>query len=188
MRRGLILTFLIFALVLWISPGSFKYYFDEEVVEVQIFRSFDRIHPGMDLKVALRVNILDTWHINSNIPIEDFMEATNVDIPLESSFSFSEIKYPEALTILLEFSERPLSVYEGEIFIGGVIPIPKDIALGKHNIPLRFTYQACNDSTCLPPKTLEKEILLTVVDKGTPIQRINTEIFTKLDMEASPNL
>lgn len=105
-----------------------------------------------------------------------------MDIPTESSFSFSEFKYPEALSLFLEFSERPVSVFEGEILIGGVIPIPEDIALGKHMIPLQFTYQACNDQTCLPPETLEEEITITVVDKKTPVHGIDTEIFTKLEI------
>jgi thiol:disulfide interchange protein DsbD len=125
------------------------------------------------------VDILGTWHINSNVPAEDYFEATNLSLPSESFFSFSEINYPEALSLFLEFSERPVSVFEGEIFIGGVIPIPEDISLGKYTLPLRFTYQACDDRTCLPPETLEKEIIIMVVDKETLIQEINTEIFTK---------
>lgn len=160
--------------------GESQFSTEEDIVKIQIFKSYDQIHSGMNFKIALRVYILGTWHINSNVPAEDFLVATNMDIPSESSFSFSEFKYPEALSLFLEFSERPVSVFEGELLIGGVIPIPEDITLGKHTIPLQFTYQACNDQACLPPETLEKEITITVVDKKTPIHEINTEIFTKL--------
>lgn len=160
--------------------GESQFSTEEDIVKIQIFKSYDQIHSGMNFKIALRVYILGTWHINSNVPAEDFLVATNMDIPSESSFSFSEFKYPEALSLFLEFSERPVSVFEGELLIGGVIPIPEDITLGKHAIPLQFTYQACNDQACLPPETLEKEITITVVDKKTPIHEINTEIFTKL--------
>lgn len=155
---------------------------DEDIVKIQVFKSYKKIHPGKDLKIALRVDILGTWHINSNIPAEDFMEATSLDIPSESSFSFSEIKYPEPLTVFLEFTEEPVSVFEGEVLIGGILPIPEDIALGRHTVLLQFTYQACNDQLCLPPETLEEEIVITVVDNKTPIQEINTEIFTKLEI------
>ncbi len=182
------LILLINVFSVWNFLGGLQCDPDEDVVKIQIFKSYDQIHSGMDLKIALRVEILGTWHINSNVPAEDFLVATNVDIPYESSFSFSEFKYPEALSLFLEFSERPVSVFEGEIFIGGVIPIPEDIALGKNTIPLQFTYQACNDQSCLPPKTIEKEIIITVVDKETSIQEINTKIFAKLAMEASPKL
>ena len=182
MKRVFILIIFIIIFSLFSSPIYSSYSPDEDVVKIQIFMSYDQIHSGMDLKIALRVDILGTWHINSNVPDEDFLVATTVDIPSESFFSFSEFQYPEALSLSLEFSERLVSVFEGEIFIGGVIPIPKDIALGKHTIPLRFTYQACDDRTCLAPETLEKEITITVVDKEIPIQEINTKIFTKLGM------
>ncbi|MGB6340272.1 MAG: hypothetical protein WBF32_10895 [Candidatus Aminicenantaceae bacterium] len=180
MKRVLILILLINVFSVWNFLGGLQWDPDEDVVKIQIFKSYDQIHPGMDLKIALRVDILGTWHINSNVPAEDFLVATNVNIPSESSFSFSGFQYPEALSLLLEFSERPVSVFEGEIFIGGVIPIPEHIALGKYKIPLQFTYQACNDQACLPPKTLEKEITITVVVKEMSVQEINTEIFTKL--------
>jgi hypothetical protein len=180
MKRILFFIILIIVFSAWSYPINSSCDPDEDVVKIQIFKSYDQIHSGMNFKIALRVYILGTWHINSNVPAEDFLVATNMDIPSESSFSFSEFKYPEALSLFLEFSERPVSVFEGELLIGGVIPIPEDITLGKHAIPLQFTYQACNDQACLPPETLEKEITITVVDKKTPIHEINTEIFTKL--------
>jgi hypothetical protein len=185
MKRGLLFMPWILVFSFWGYSIHPSYVQDEEVVKVQIYRSYDRIHPGMDLKIALRVDILGTWHINSHVPTEDYMEATNVAISAESSFSFSEVEYPKAFSVFVEFSERPISVYEGEIFIVGTIPIPEDIILGTKTIPLRFTYQACNDVTCLASETLEEEITFTIVDKETPIQKINIEIFAKLDMEVS---
>jgi thiol:disulfide interchange protein DsbD len=180
MKRILILIVLVVIFSVGSYPINPLYGQDEDVVEIEIFNSYDKIHRGMDLKIALRADILGAWHINSNVPTEDYFEATNLRIPSESSFSFSEIKYPEALSLFLEFSENPVSVFEGEIFIGGIVPIPDDISLGKHAIPVLFTYQACDDRTCLPPETLEKEIIVTVVDKETSIQEINSEIFIKL--------
>lgn len=167
---------------LWIYPVNTSCDQDEEVVEIEVFKSYERIHPGMDLKIALRVDILGAWHINSNIPTEDYFEATDLTIPSESPFSFSEIKYPEALSLFLEFSENPVSVFEGEIFIGGIVHIPEDMSLGEHLIPVLFTYQACDDRACLPPETLKKEIDITLVNKETSIQEVNTEIFAKLGM------
>ena len=182
MKRVIWLIILILAFSFWNYSINPSYRQEEEVVKVQVFESYDRIHPGMDLMIAFRVDILGAWHINSNVPTEEFMEATSVNISTESLFSFSKIKYPDAFSVFLEFSERPVSVFEGEIFIIGIIPIPDGIPLGKHAIPLQFTYQACDDRTCLPPETLEKEITVTVVDRETPIQEKNSEIFTRLKM------
>lgn len=177
----------VIGLIIWIPVFSFWSYplntsclQDDEVVKIEIYKSYDRIHTGMELKIALRVDILGTWHINSHVPTEDYMDATTLDIPEGSAFSFSELKYPKAFSVFVEFSERPISVFEGEIFIVGIIPVPEDLPLGRHTIPLRFTYQACNDATCLAPETHEEEISITVVDKETPVLEINTEIFAEI--------
>jgi hypothetical protein len=188
MKRCFFSSLLILVFLSWSHPINSSCDQDEEVVKVQVFKSYEQIHPGMDLRIALRVDILGTWHINSHVPSEGYMEATNLVISSGSSFTFSEIKYPEAFTVFLEFSDKPVSVFEGEVFIVGVIPIPEDLSLGKHTIPLHFTYQACNDMTCLAPETHEEEISITIVDKETPVQKVNTEIFKKIDAASSPKL
>ena len=185
MKRGLLSIFLILVFSFWSYPLYRPCLQDDEVVKIEIYKSYERIHTGMELKIALRVDILGTWHINSHVPTEDYMDATTLDIPEESAFSFSELEYPRAFSVFVEFSERPISVFEGEIFIVGIIPVPEDLPLGWHTIPLRFTYQACNDVTCLAPETHEEEIAIKVVDKETPIQEINTEIFAKIKTETS---
>lgn len=180
MKRISVSVLSLFLLSAWSHPMNSAYGTGEDIVKVQIYKAYDQIHPGMDLKIALRADILGTWHINSNLPEEDLLVATDMDIPSDSAFHFAKIKFPEPSSLLLEFSDKPVSVFDGQIFIGGVVPIPEDIALGKHTIPLHFTYQACNDSACLPPETVEEKVVITVVDKETPISEVNVELFAKL--------
>jgi hypothetical protein len=153
---------------------------EEDVAKFKVYKSYDRIHPGMELRVAVKVKIKVLWHINSNEPSEDYMIGTSIEIPSGGTFAFKEFVYPEPSEIMLGISDKPVSVYEGEVLIGGVIPVPEGLELGEHTIPIHLKYQACNDSTCLPPQSVKKEIMLTVVDEKTPIKKINKDIFTKL--------
>ena len=153
---------------------------EEDVAKFKIFKSYDCIHSGMELRIAVKATIKVMWHINSNEPSEDFMIGTNVEIPEGGTFELKEVIYPEPIELMLGFADSPMSVFEGEVFIGGVIPIPADIALGSYKIPIQITYQACNDATCLPPRLVKKEISIDVVDAQTPIKEINTDIFDKL--------
>lgn len=153
---------------------------EKDVAKFKIFKSHDRIHPGMELRIAVKATIKVLWHINSNEPNEDYMIGTSVEIPSEGTFELEEVIYPSPIELMLGFSDSPMSVYEREVFIGGVIPVPADLGLGLHKIPIHITYQACNDASCLPPRMVKKEISVVVVDAKIPIKEINKEIFAKL--------
>lgn len=164
------------------GEGTLAAQFDDEedVAKFTIFKSYDRIHPGMELRIAVKATIKALWHINSSEPSEDYMVGTSIEIPSGGTFELKDVIYPESSELLLGFSDRPVSVYEGEVFIGGTISIPADIRLGEHKIPVHIAYQACNDTTCLPPQAVKKEISVVVVDTKASIKEINKEIFAKL--------
>ncbi len=161
----------------------FSFTFDSDEVEVKIFKSFDKVHTGKELKIALAVKIKKGWHINSNSPNDDSLIPTLIEIPPEAKFKLSSVDYPMPHDFKFSFSEMPVSVYEGEIYIGGTVKIPQDIQLGEYKVSVQFYYQACNDSTCLAPDSVENEIIIKVVDAGTMPRAINEKIFSKLKTE-----
>jgi hypothetical protein len=161
------------------SLGLSQFDDKEDVAKFKIYKSYDSIHPGMTMRIAVKVTIRALWHINSNEPSEDYMIGTNIDVSA-AAFELKEIVYPEPEELLLGFSDKPLSVYEGEVYIGAVIPIAADTELGEYKIPVHIIYQACNDASCLPPRSVKKEISIVVVDPETPIKEIHKDIFAKL--------
>lgn len=179
--NGQIRLFFLFLVVLLLcSFGLAQFEDEEDVAKFRVFKSYDSLHPGMDLKIAVKVTIKGLWHINSNEPSEDYMIGTSIEVPSGETFELKDVVYPEPAELLLGFSDMPVSVYEGEVYIGGVIPVPGDIGLGEYKIPLHISYQACNDTTCLPPQSVKREILVVVVDPKTSLKEINKEIFAKL--------
>lgn len=174
------LLIVITVMLLLCSSGMAQFDDEEDVAKFRVFQSYDSIHPGMELRIAVKATIQALWHINSNEPSEDYMIGTSVAIPSEGAFELQKVVYPEPSEIMLGFSDGPVSVYEGEIFIEGVIPIPANIRLGEYKIPLHITYQACNDASCLPPRSVKKEISIVVVDMKTSVKEINKDIFAKL--------
>lgn len=155
---------------------------DEETVKVQVYQSFEKIHSGSDLKIAVKINIAEKWHINSHSPNEDYLIPTELAIKEETPFKFEKVDYPNAKEYTFNFSEKPVSVYEGEVLIGGVVKIPKDLELSEHTIPVEFTYQACNDNSCAAPVTEEYKVNIQIVDNSTQISQINSELFEQLDL------
>ncbi len=154
----------------------------KDLVKIETFNSFDKIQKGGEIKVAVKLNIAEHWHINSNKPNEDFLIKTELVFPKETQFEIETVKYPEGKNLKFSFSDTPVSVYEGTEFIGAIIKAPENIKPGKYEIPFEFTYQACNDVTCMAPVTINDTIKVEIVDNKTPINEINSEIFAELDL------
>jgi len=168
--------FLIFVISISAQPN-----FDEELVAVKSYLSFDKVHAGSELKFALKGKVSDTWHINSNKPNDDFLIPTTVELQ-HNDFKLENVVYPKVKEYQFGFSDKPVAVYEGEITIAGIIKIPEDSQKNSYIIPVVFTYQACNDVTCMPPNSIVDTLEIMVVDNQTQINEINSEIFSNIDL------
>ena len=76
--------------------------------------------PDSEFKIAEKINIDTQWHINSNKPYEDFLIPSVLAIDTTTGFSLTKIKYPISEDRKLAFSDKPLSVFENEIYIGAL--------------------------------------------------------------------
>ncbi len=174
------------ALIILFAPSVFAQFgMDEDLIDLKIFQSFENIHRGSELKIAIEADVAETWHINSDKPKEEFLIATSIAIVGDSKFKFETVKFPEAKEIKFSFSDQPVSVFEGKVVFGALIKIPEEIELGNYSIPIEFTFQACNDITCMPPNSEVLELNFSIVDNQTQIQEINSEIFAGLDLSYS---
>jgi hypothetical protein len=151
-------------------------------VTIKLYQSLDKLHLDSPLKIAVKVKIEEGWHINSDTPNDEFLIPTSFDLLSERNFEITKIKYPDPLTLNLSFSDEPLSVFEGEFFIGAIIDLPEDLELGNHQIPVELFYQACNDLTCEPPQSVKSILEISVVNSNTPVKEINKDIFLKLEL------
>ena len=147
---------------------------------IKLYQNLDKLPVNSNLKIAVKVNIEEGWHINSNTPNDEFLIPTSFDLLSERDFEITTIKYPDPAILILSFSEKPVSVFEGEFIIGVIIDLPEDLELGDHLIPVELYYQACNDQTCEPPQDVKATLEITVVDSSTPVNEINKDIFAKL--------
>ena len=155
----------------------------EEILSFKSYQSFERIHVGGEIKLAFRTKILDEWHINSNKPNEDFLIPTELKLTSAGDLQFDEIIYPKAHDIKLDISDTPVSVYEGEIYFGTKVKIPNDIEVGIQKVFVDFTYQGCNNVTCMAPVTLKDTLIIEVVDRSQQIEEINGGVFSNVNLE-----
>ena len=178
--------YILFSLLFIIAFVSSEAQFgiENNLVKVGLYSSFDRVQKNSEIKIAIKLNIDDGWHVNSNVPNEEFLIATEILID-SSRIEIETIQYPKAKDVTFSFSELPVSVFEGEVFVGAIIKVPNSAELGKFEIPIRVTYQACNDATCMAPNDIDTVLTLEVVDNTTPISEINGEVFSEINISYS---
>ena len=171
-------------LFLTVSNVSAQFGLQQDHVKIESYLSFDKVYPGSEVKLAVKVNIEDGWHINSNKPYEDYLIPTELTIGT-TYFELKKVTYPEAHDFKFSFSEKPLSVYEGQIYIGALLETSKDIKPGKYPLKINLNYQACNDRSCLAPTSVEDTLITIVADNQSIVNEINQDIFNNIDLSYS---
>ena len=113
------------------------------------------------LKTAVTVQLRSGYHVNSHTPDDDYL------IPLvltwdPSPLEVKEVLYPKAEKSSFAFSTKPVSVYAGSFEIVTNFAVPAKAPLGASVLTGRLRYQACNNTMCLPPKTVEVRLPLEI--------------------------
>ncbi len=146
----------------------------QDILSVKIIQSHIKQKSGDELYLILKVKLDPDWHINSDKPNEDYLIPSDVTISSKDGFLISNKKFPEAKNLKFEFSDEPVSVFEGEFEIPIIIKIPEEIENGEYSFDVVFNYQACNNQSCLPP---DRKILPVKIE----ITNNENEILTNSD-------
>jgi thiol:disulfide interchange protein DsbD len=118
--------------------------------------------PGGTAEAALSLKLDAGFHVNSNTPSNPFL------IPLRLTWSPGpletvEVVFPPSRTEKFGFSETPLSVFAGEFDIVTRFKVAAAAAAGSRALTGKLRYQACNDRTCLTPRTIEVTLPIEIV-------------------------
>lgn len=117
---------------------------------------------GSTVKVPLTLQVDEGYHVNSNTPADSFLiplRLTWSPGPLESG----AVSFPKPEFEKLQFSEKPVSVFKGTFEIATKFKVPSGAAPGAATIAGKLHYQACNNRTCLTPKTVDVTVPVEIV-------------------------
>lgn len=109
---------------------------------------------GSTAEARVRVQLRNGYHVNSNTPADEYL------IPLKltwtsAPFEAAETVYPKPKMEKYSFSAKPLSVFAGDFDILTRLKAPAGAPPGPGVLLGKLRFQACNDNSCLPPKTVE---------------------------------
>jgi DsbC/DsbD-like thiol-disulfide interchange protein len=106
--------------------------------------------------VELRFQIVTGYHVNSHTPKSEFLIPTAVTLQPAAGVKAGELQYPHGMPY--SFATDPntkLDVYAGTF----TVKLPVVASAGEHTIDGTLKYQACDNASCYPPRTVPLKIL-----------------------------
>ncbi|HEX6790003.1 MAG TPA: cytochrome c biogenesis protein CcdA [Candidatus Krumholzibacteria bacterium] len=143
--------------------------------------SLSNVPQGGTAQVALGVTTRSPWHINANLVTEDFLVPTEVHFFPPAGITVRGAVYPQGIEKKLGFSEKPLRLYEGTVYVGAMIDVAKDAPVDTLSIRAMVTYQACDNEKCLLPESLEVFIPVPVSTPEASVDLAHPDVFDAID-------
>jgi len=148
------------------------------VVSAQGYVSLDGVPRGKEFQAAVVVHIANGFHMNSHKPSETYLIPTTLTPQLPAGVELVSLDYPDGRAEKFSFSpDKPLNVYTGSIVLRLRLKIQSTVRLGATTLPMTLRYQACNDTTCLPPVRVPVNVQLQVAAEDAPSHPVHPEIF-----------
>ena len=178
------LNILLLAALISFSVGNTYSQFgsQNDIVKIETYQSLDKIYPGGEFKLAIEADVIETWHINSNKPKDEFLIPTTISLEDTTNFKLLKIVYPEAKEYIFDFSSIPVLAWEGKVLFGALVKTSVEIVPGEYDLIVELGYQACNNQSCLPPTRIKDTLLITIADKKSVINEINKAVFNNIDL------
>ena len=116
---------------------------------------------GTTVEVKLPLQLRDGYHVNTNKPPDPYL------IPLRLTWdpgpiTVAEVVYPKPETHKVEFFSGLLPVFSGRFELITRFKVAASVQPGLVNVAGKLRYQACNDRMCLPPKTIDLTLPVSV--------------------------
>ena len=124
--------------------------------------------PGEAGRLVALLRIEDGWHVNSHQPSFEYLIPTTAEVELPAGWKAATLTYPAGEMARFQFADDPLSVFQGEVPIVASFLVPASASAGDVVVRVKVTYQACNDTQCLPPVDHEEVASLRIGGAGQP--------------------
>ena len=147
--------------------------------EVSAVADADAVHAGDTVRVAVRINLPDGVHVQSNAPRDPLLIGTSLTVQA-AGVTVVDTAFPPATDFKQAGQATPLAVFEQRFVSGLKLAVAPDAPVGELVLPIRLRYQACNATTCFAPAREEIRLSLRVVPKSVKTTAQQPELFDEL--------
>lgn len=108
--------------------------------------------------LELRFQVVSGYHVNSHTPKSQLLIPTVLTLQPVAGVKEGDLQYPQGRPYSFSFDPGDkLDVYAGAFSI----KLPVIAAAGEHTVDGSLRYQACDNASCYPPRTLPVKIIFT---------------------------
>jgi DsbC/DsbD-like thiol-disulfide interchange protein len=143
----------------------------KDIVSVQVPEL--TIQAGKTGTITILINVKDGYHIQSNKTKDEFLIPTTIEIENNKYFETGKAAFPSTKKFRLQGTEEDLDVFGNYIEVKIPLQINTMVKKGNHSIRAKLKYQACDERTCLAPKTIDFIINLHIIDVTISVQTLS---------------
>jgi uncharacterized protein YyaL (SSP411 family) len=151
--------------------------FGKEMIRVRAYLSTDRLPAGGTSDIAVVIDVKPGWHIQANPPSPENMIATEVKLVASEGMELTNLVFPMGVPHTLPEFEVPVSVYDNRVIVRGKVTVPESLAGKTEELRIDVKYQACNEESCRPPRTVKLVGKVPVANPGEMVKSINQKLF-----------
>jgi DsbC/DsbD-like thiol-disulfide interchange protein len=118
------------------------------------------VHAGAPARVALKVKLPASVHVQSDKPRDPALIPTVLTIDAPAGVTVGKIQYPAARD--MKQGDQTLAVFGPEFTITIDLTLAKGAAAGDLVVPAHLKYQACDEAVCYPPAKADAQWTLAV--------------------------
>lgn len=161
LRQSLLALIMLMA-ASWAWPGLAQAQEQEPQVLISVLPAPQKYRAGGSYRLAVRLLIPKGLHINSDRPPDPYMIPTTLSLQAGKGLSFGPARFPRPQKVKLEFSSRPLDLFQGSLRVLVPLRLAPDLRPGPYAVKLKLRYQACDGETCYMPAEARKTFRLQV--------------------------
>jgi DsbC/DsbD-like thiol-disulfide interchange protein len=144
------------------------------------FFSVDPAQQGSSFQAAIVMEIPRGMHVNSNKPLGKYAVPTVVKVDSPRGLRVTPVSYPRGSVRSFSFGGAAadrLAVYEGKAIFRFTVNVEPGAEQQVARVRVSVRFQSCNDEVCFPPATRELTLPIAIVNRDTPVNRINHQYF-----------
>ena len=147
-------------------------------IEVKGYYSNDKARRGSVVRAAIVMEIPGGYHVNANKPLGKYAIPTSLKIEAPKGVTVGPVSFPRAIVRKLKATNNEsLAVYEGRAILRFNVTVPANYGDGWLNLKARLRYQSCNDEVCFPPKNVDQDLGISVVNANEKVKSANGWVF-----------
>ncbi len=168
--------------VLWLAPFPVilaPVALQAAVVEVRVVHSRDIYPAGGRYPVGFRIRVESPWLLHGTEPgAEGLLIPTRLEFPPSGAVRVEGVRFPAPEQRRFSYVPDPVEVYAGEILVQADLVVEAAVPPGEHRLRGSLSYQACTETTCLPPETISVVMPVSTAPEGTPAAVLNQGLFS----------